>query len=98
MREAQLERKLCQQVKAIGGRALKFVSPGTAGVPDRIILLPGGVVCFAELKKPGGRIRVLQTYRIKQLRELGFRVFIVDSPEAIHAFIDFLKEGLTDHG
>ena len=54
MREKTIEQKLVQAVKAKGGIAPKFVSPGFSGVPDRLILLPDGKCGFVEVKAPGG--------------------------------------------
>lgn len=83
MREKEVERKLREEVKMKGGLALKFVSPGMSGVPDRIILLPGGKICFVELKAPGKKPRPLQLSRHAMLRRLGFEVFVVDSFKGI---------------
>ena len=83
MREKQIEQKLVRAVRAAGGIAPKFVSPGLDGVPDRLILLPGGHLAFAELKAPGQRPRPLQHRRIGQLRQLGFRVYIIDNMNQI---------------
>ena len=52
-REKQIEDHLRNKVKKLGGRAYKFVSPGNSGIPDRLVILPGGKVGFAELKRPG---------------------------------------------
>jgi hypothetical protein len=87
MREKQIETKLKREVKRIGGLALKFTSPGNAGVPDRIVLLPNGNVVFAELKAPGKNLRPLQIKRKEQLETLGFKVYIIDSYEKVDAFI-----------
>ena len=87
MREKELERKLIKAVRQSGGLALKFVSPGVAGVPDRLLLFPGGRVAFCEVKAPGGKPRPLQLHRMEQLRKLGFRVYVVDSVEKIGAMI-----------
>ena len=83
MREKDIERKLVRAVRAAGGLAPKWVSPGLDGVPDRIILFPGGHIAFAELKAPGGKPRPLQEVRIGQLRALGFPVYIIDDAEQI---------------
>ncbi len=83
MREKDIERKLVKAVRASGGLALKFVSPGMAGVPDRLLLFMGGKVAFCELKALGQRPRPLQLRRIAQLRALGFKVFVIDSVEKI---------------
>ncbi len=78
MREKEVERKLVQKVKAMGGLAPKFVSPGLNGVPDRIILLQNGKIAFAEIKAPGEKMRPLQVRRKTQLERLGFSVYCVD--------------------
>ena len=81
--EKDIEQKLIDEVKRKGGRALKFVSPGFAGVPDRIVLMPKGRITFVELKAPGEKMRPLQLRRKRQLEALGFRVLCVDSLEKI---------------
>jgi hypothetical protein len=83
MEEKRIERKLVKMTSQMGGMALKFVSPGCAGVPDRLILLPGGKGAFVELKAPGKKPRPLQIRRISQIRRLGFPVFVVDRPEQV---------------
>lgn len=76
-------KKLVQAVKAKGGIAPKFVSPGFSGVPDRLILLPDGKCGFVEVKAPGEKPRPLQESRIRLLRGLGFLVFILDDESQI---------------
>lgn len=93
MLEVKIEQKLREKVKKLGGRAYKFVSPGQAGVPDRLIVLPGGKVGFAELKKPGGRPRKLQKMQIKFLQNLGCKVMVIDSEEQINKFINKILGG-----
>ena len=88
MREQQIEDRLKQKVKQAGGLALKFISPGTAGVPDRIVFLPTGNVVFVELKAPGKKLRPLQLKRKEQLENLGFKVYVLDSYAAVDAFIE----------
>ena len=95
MLENYYENKLRTGIKKLGGgaRCLKFVSPGFTGVPDRIILLPGGKVIFAELKKPGKKERPRQEYVQDVLKRLGFEVFsAVDSQEKIETIISRCKE------
>ena len=87
MLEKVLERKLVRAVRDSGGLALKFVSPGMAGVPDRLLLFPGGRMAFAEVKAPGEKPRPLQVYRMDQLGDLGFRSYVVDSEEMIGVMI-----------
>lgn len=83
MLEKEIERYLVNQVKKFGGRAYKFVSPGNAGVPDRLVCLPGGIVALAELKAPGKKPRPLQQSTILQLRMMGVRVYVVHSREEV---------------
>ena len=87
MREKQIEAKLKREVEKAGGLALKFISPGTAGVPDRLVLLPGKEVIFVELKAPGQKLRPLQRKRKEQLERLGFQVYVIDSYRAVEEFI-----------
>ena len=76
--ESAIEKKLRARVKAHGGQCLKWVSPGEAGVPDRIVLLPGGRIVFVETKRPkGGKLSPLQNYWGRTLSRLGFPVWVV---------------------
>ena len=88
MRENEIERRLAVSVKRMGGMAVKFVSPGLAGVPDRIVLLPGRKIAFVELKAPGKKPRPLQIKRMRQLECLGFPVFVIDGVEQIGGVLD----------
>ncbi len=88
MLEKEIERKLKEMVKGKGGIALKFTSPGFDGMPDRLLLFRGGKIAFAELKAPGKEPRALQLARHRMLRELGFKVFVIDSKEQIGGVID----------
>ena len=83
MLEKKIEQKLVNAVNAAGGICPKFVSPGMDGMPDRLILMPGGRVAFVELKAPGRKPRPLQIHRHEQLRSLGFEVFLLDRAEDI---------------
>ena len=83
MLEREIERKLVNAVKERGGICWKFTSPGTAGVPDRIVLMPKGRIAFVETKAPGEKLRKLQEKRKRQLESLGFKVFCLDSIEDI---------------
>lgn len=90
MRERDLERALVRAVSGQGGLALKFVSPGLAGVPDRLVLLPEGRMSFVELKAPGKKPAPQQLLRHRQLRALGFRVFVIDSKDQIQNLLSIV--------
>ncbi|CUX71536.1 VRR-NUC domain-containing protein [Enterocloster clostridioformis] len=75
-------------VKKMGGMAVKFVSPGLDGVPDRIVLLPNKKMAFVEVKAPGKKLRPLQEKRRRQLEALGFPVYVIDGAEQIGGVLD----------
>lgn len=87
MRESKIEKELVDQVKAIGGLAWKFVSPGTRGVPDRLVILPGGRTIYVELKRPGEKPEPLQLKRHRELEARGHKVYVIDNIEEVHRFI-----------
>ena len=87
MLERDIERGFRNNIKAKGGLALKFVSPGTSGVPDRVVLLPGGKISFVELKAPGKKLSPKQVKMAKRLEELGHIVWVIDSMEGIRNFL-----------
>lgn len=93
MREKQIERKLVNAVKAAGGIAPKFVSPGYDGMPDRLLLLQGGRMAFVEVKALGEKPRPLQTARHRMLRKLGFKVYVLDAVTDIEKIV---KEVMPD--
>ena len=92
MREKEIERELVRAVKAVGGMCPKLISPGTDGMPDRMVLLPEARIGFVEVKTPGQKPRPLQERRHAQLRDLGFIVFVLDDPEQISGIITEVKE------
>jgi hypothetical protein len=87
MLEKNIEKKLRDGVKKLGGQALKFTSPSFAGVPDRIVLMPGGRIWFVELKAPGKMPTLLQVAVHRTLSKLGFDVRVIDTPELVNAFL-----------
>lgn len=91
MLEKDLERRLVQEIKRIGGWALKFTSPGQAGVPDRLVLMPGKIY-FVEMKAPGKKLRPLQRTVIRRMRGLNQKVFTVDSEEELQKLVQFLQD------
>lgn len=91
MRESMIESRLRDEAKKRGGMAIKFVSPGLNGVPDRLVLMPCGKMAFIELKAPGKTPRPLQLKRKKQLEGLGFKVFVVDGMEQIGGILDAIQ-------
>ncbi len=91
MLEKQVEQALRKAVRDRGGQAVKFVSPGLDGVPDRIILMPSRRIAFAEIKAPGKKMRPLQVKRKRQLESLGFPVYCIDNIDMIGGVLDEIQ-------
>lgn len=89
LEEQKIERRLKKEIELIGGKALKFVSPGVSGVPDRIVLLPGGKIIFVELKASGKNLSPIQLFKRKEFEKLGLEVKVIDSIDKV---LDFIKE------
>lgn len=87
MRESTLESRLVREVKKHGGLALKWVSPGQNGVPDRIVILPDGRVAFVEMKAPGKQLSPLQFRWRVILLGMNHKHYKIDSNEGIDEFI-----------
>ena len=83
MLEKTIEQRLRVMANKAGGLAIKWVSPGMNGCPDRIVILPGGRIIVVELKRPGEKPTPLQNRIIEMLRELGADVRVVDSMEKV---------------
>ena len=91
--ERQVEKHLVDKINNLGGIAWKFTSPGTAGVPDRVVML-NGLICFVELKRPkGGRLSDMQEWRIKQLRKQEMKVYVLRNKEQIDHLIGCMMRG-----
>lgn len=91
MLEKEVEKYLVREVKKIGGVSFKFISPGNAGVPDRIVILPMGKVVFVELKTDKGKLSKLQTAQIRKISELGAEVKVLYGIEGVKEFINEIQ-------
>lgn len=91
MIESRIERKLVDGVKKLGGMCIKFTSPGTPGVPDRIIITATGRVIFAELKTETGRLSKIQRYVVGEMQKRGADVRVVKGIEAVRSLLAELE-------
>lgn len=91
MKESQIERHLVDGVKRLGGLCYKFVSPGTLGVPDRVIITATGRIIFVELKTETGRLAKIQRYTIGEMQKRGADVRVVKG-------LDEVKQLLAEIG
>lgn len=89
--EKKLEILLTEEVKRMGGWALKLVPTQVAGLPDRMVMLPGAIMFFVEVKTTNQVPRPLQLVRHRQLRKLGFRVEVVDTSKQIKELLNEFK-------
>ena len=91
MGETTIEYHLRDQIKAIGGKAYKFISPGNRGVPDRLVCLPKGKIIFVELKDKGKKPTSKQLNKHAELIRLGYTVFVADCKAEVDKIIDYCK-------
>lgn len=91
--ERQVEKHLVDRITNLGGLAWKFTSPGTAGVPDRVVILRG-LICFVELKRPkGGKVSDMQKWRIRQLNDQGMKAYVIKNKEQVNYLVDLMMKG-----
>lgn len=95
-RESEIERVLASEVKKLGGAAYKWVSPGNAGVPDRIVVFPGRPPVFAELKTDRGKLTKTQEAQIGRLKKLGQEVAVIYGMDGLSRF--FRAQGYRETG
>lgn len=88
MRERDIEKILVEEVRNLGGRAYKWVSPGNDGVPDRIVIFPGRQPIFVELKSDTGRLTPLQSAQISLLQSLRQQVEVVKGVDGLVSFFE----------
>ena len=94
MLEKEIEAQLRDGVRRLDGWCLKFVSPGFTGVPDRIIIMPGGRIAFVELKRPGQKERQRQAFVQARLRRMGCTVFgSVDGTDRVARVLAWCEGG-----
>lgn len=88
MLEKSVEERLRKMVESIGGIAPKFESPGNNGMPDRLVIMPGGRVYLVETKRPKkSKVAKLQKYQQDRLRALGVDVRMLYTYDDVDAFI-----------
>lgn len=86
MREEYIEMVFREDVKKRGGKAIKL-APTIAGLPDRMVLMPGGRVVFVELKRPDGEVSAIQKARHAEFMLLGHPVFVLWSVEEVREWV-----------
>lgn len=93
MKESTIEARLVREVRKRGGLCYKFTSPGSPGVPDRIVVLPGGVTVYVELKTEIGRLANIQKWQIEELRKRGATVRVLKGMDQVLAFLEEVDRG-----
>jgi len=91
VKEATIERYLCDRVKELGGIAYKFRSPARKHVPDRMVVLPGGIAAWIEVKAPGEVPRPGQWRELYRLQELGHWATYVDTKARVDAYLELIR-------
>jgi hypothetical protein len=88
--EKFLEDKLRKAIKRKGGLALKFTSPGTVGVPDRLIIMPGDKLYLVEMKCPEGQISPIQDAMQGLIKIIGTPVHNIFDESELSKFLEFI--------
>ena len=86
--EKVIERKLVEAVKANGGMCIKLLCDNLLGLPDRMVLMPHSKIAFVELKTTGQKPRRIQVFMHNKLRNIGFRVEVIDTVEGVNNFVE----------
>ncbi len=94
MRESRIETDVCVYARSRGWLALKFVSPGASGVPDRLFIKQGRMI-FVEFKTATGTISPLQRHWHRLLEFHGFAVHIVNDIDAGKTLLDSYSNQFT---
>ncbi len=87
MKESTLEKYLVKEISKLNGLCLKWVAPGTRGVPDRIIIMPEGKTYFVEMKQEKGKLHPLQKYVHRQFENRDHKVYVLWNKEQVNTFI-----------
>ena len=87
MKEAELEHKVVEWCRRHGLLTYKFTSPSSRGVPDRIVICPGGSILFLEFKQRGAKPTALQLHEMERLRAAGCNVRWGDDYDEIVALL-----------
>lgn len=88
MIEVDHEKQLKKAVDRAGGLCLKLPAIIYRGIPDRMVLLPGGRIFFIELKVRKGRASEVQLAFREILRRLGFNSELIHGKEGVERFIN----------
>lgn len=89
MFESSIEKKLREGITKRGGLCLKLSAQFFEGMPDRLIMLPGGRIDLIETKRPySGRLSPRQKYVHRLMLDLGIKVKIINSPEKVKKYLE----------
>lgn len=89
--EKLVERTLVELIKQEKGLCIKLSSQHFIGLPDRLCLLPNRQIVFVELKTTKQKPRKIQVYVHKKIRELGFRVEVIDTVQGVKDLVNEIK-------
>ena len=91
--EKSIENVLRKAIEEEGGLCLKWVCPGHRGVPDRMILFPGGIIAFVELKRPGAKVKSggLQEWWRGKIQSFGLPCYEISTAEHVKHLVNYLS-------
>src|SRR5580765_7258037 len=78
VKESKTEKDVKKWAEEVGILVVKMNLRGRKGWPDRIFILPNGLVLWVEFKRPGEQPRDLQAYVHRELRKRKQLVYVAD--------------------
>lgn len=97
VRETKVETYLDEQVVAHGGLCEKHVSPGLAGVPDRLVTWHRGVMHLVETKAPDKKPNPLQARDHRRRAKHDVFVYVLDTFLKVDQYISIcISLGVTE--
>jgi len=94
--ESKIENYLVKSIKNIGGECIKGNAHNSRGMPDRIAILPKGLVVFIEVKRPGLKPRPNQRIRIKRFNKMGHFAVYANTYGMIDGLIRWMQRQMSE--
>jgi hypothetical protein len=94
VKERTVEQYFISAVTMSGGAVRKIKWLGVDGAPDRLAGWPNGRHGLVELKRPRGTAEPHQLREHAKLRNMGFRVDIIDTRELVDAYVKEMTSGI----
>lgn len=89
--ESALEQIFRKRVRLLGGYTVKL-APTERGIPDRLVIFPGGRMFLVELKTNTGTVSPIQKAWHQKVEKLGVQVYVLYGVDGV---INWLRAVIT---